>query len=133
MQGVAWASAHAIRTNKKHRQLPLSVFLYSNNRRVRVGSRPRYGLLLPLGVPFALSCFWPSCLLSVLPLIVSPSSLPLYLVTNLLPSRSRVTVNEIVSSLNYASPIAVSWLLRPTIEPVSLSPSSLSFRVCSRV
>src|SRR4051812_31841727 len=67
------------------------------------------------------------------PLIVSPLILPLYLVTNLFPLFSRVTVKEMVSPLIFASSISVSVLFRPEILPVSLSPSCFSFRVVSRL
>jgi hypothetical protein len=64
-----------------------------------------------------------------LPLIVSPSSLPLYFVVRFCPFRSRVTEKVTVPSLKEASSMAVSVLFRPLIVPLSLSPSSLSLSV----
>src|SRR5262249_1661223 len=49
------------------------------------------------------------------------------------PFRSRVTLKETSPSLYLASSMAVSWLFRPTMAPVNLSPSNFSLRVVSRV
>src|ERR1043166_6277471 len=83
---------------------------------------------------------------SIFPVILSPSTLPLYLVTKALPLNSRFTLNEISSPLILPSEISVSrgaaaappppWPPRPPIGcamvPVILSPSALSFRVTLR-
>src|SRR5262249_49858012 len=69
---------------------------------------------------------------SIFPLIVSPSTFPVYLVVNVCPCLSRTTLKEISPSLKVASSILVS-LLRPTMAPVSLSPSSFSLSVAERV
>src|SRR5262245_24940693 len=71
---------------------------------------------------------WPLASVSIFPLIVSPSSLPLYLETTVLPLRSRFTVNASTPSLKLASSILVSWLLRPRIAPSGLPSLLVSFR-----
>src|SRR5258706_13986743 len=77
---------------------------------------------------------WPSRVVSILPLIVSPSSFPLYLETIFIPLRSRVVVKASTPSLKLASSILVSVLFCPEITTPAGFPSSvLSFMVCSRV
>src|SRR5207248_1540759 len=71
--------------------------------------------------------------LSILPLMVSPSTLPLYFWVILLPLFSRVTVKESSSPLILPSSILVSLSLRPMRAPVSFSPSCLSFSLGSKV
>jgi hypothetical protein len=57
---------------------------------------------------------WPPKSDSILPLMVSPLTLPWYLVVNFCPSRSRVTWNDSVPSLYLASAMGVSSPPRPT-------------------
>src|SRR5262249_54919624 len=76
---------------------------------------------------------WPPRSVSIFPLRVSPLTLPVYLVVVFCPLRSRVTLKETSPSLYLASSIAVSWLFRPTMAPVNLSPSSFNLSVVSRV
>src|ERR1044071_371967 len=75
---------------------------------------------------------WPLRSNSILPLMESPLTFPEYLLVTLFPLNSRVTWKEISSPLILASAIGVS-LPRPEIAPVSLSPSSFSLSVVSRV
>src|SRR5438067_1453406 len=53
--------------------------------------------------------------------------------TNLLSLNMRVTLNETLSSANLPSSIGVSVSPRPMYTPVSVEPSSFSFRVDSKV
>src|SRR5262245_51227445 len=64
--------------------------------------------------------------------MVSPVTLPSYLMVILFPSRSRTTL-KVKWPLSYlASWIGASWPIRPLTVPVSLPPSSFSFIVDSR-
>src|SRR5260370_10017124 len=63
---------------------------------------------------------------STVNLISSPDTLPLYLVTILLPLNSRTTVNDMLSPSTLPSEISVSPP-RPETVPVSLAPSAFRF------